>query len=1400
MTSRERTRGRVLAIAEHGLLVVLAYLPFLLSSPGRIASDSKQALYVDPGAFLGDAARLWDPSVAAGTVTHQHVGYLWPMGPWFWFADVVGIPTWIAQRVWLGTLTLLALLGARWLIRSLGLGRVAALMGAIVYAGTPYQLAFTARTSILLLPWVGLPWLVELTRRAVLRGGWRHPALFALVAGTVAGVNAPTLVLVGLAPLVVLVDAAVRGRWRDALGVGFRIGALSVLTGLWWFAALIVQARQGLDVLAVTEDLRATSSRSSPDDLLRGLGNWFFYGGDRRGPHIVQSVAYEGWSFTAMATFLLPAVALFTAAVVRWRGRLIAIAFVMATVLAVGPWPYDRPSPVGRLFRTLGESSAVGMAFRNSARIVPVVVLGLALVLAAAIAAVPTRFRTVAAGFTALLVLATALPLLRHGLLSEPVERQANIPSYWLDAAERLDRAGSDTRVLELPGANFAAYRWGNAIEPITPLLIDRPYLAREVLPYGSPESALLLDALDRRLQNGVLDAASIAPVARLLGVGDIVVRADLDQERFGLRSPSHTWSLLTDPPVAGLGEPESFGEPTPDPPGGHLDPFLPSDLRGSASKRDTPLSPVTILPVEDPQSIVRIADPDDAVILDGDADGIVDAAGAGVIDGRSPLLLSPGLDDTELAREASRAQRLVVTDSNRRRSQTWFTSIRDTRGPTERAGETLPEPSGHDARFETFPDGTDDSRSVTEQIGAEVEASTIPGVARPEDRAVAAFDGRPETSWRVGGPDPAGTALSIRTPEPVALDDVVLLQPQDGPRDRWIDRVLITVDGAESVEVTLDERSLDPPGQPVDLPVATGHRVDIEILGTTTPPMPPEFANAVGFAEVRLGDLTVDETVRVPRDLLQRLGSSALDLPLDIILTRLRIGSDSWTRGDEEPVLDRRIDLPTARSFEVTGVVSPADRASDIELDHLLGTGGSTVVEASSRLQGAPEMRASRVLDGDPSTRWTTAFGAGEPAWLRITAEEPSRIEEIEIDVIADDRHSVPSRITVRTDDRVIGRGIVDPASAEGSEDRVVTVPVDFDEAVETDDLRIEFDERHPVADTAPDEGGSPLPIAVTEVRGTGFDLVPTNGDLDRNCREDLLDVDGRPVPVRLQTGRADGTFTVTSCEDLDLDPGVNRVTSFDRAPLQVDQVVLRSASGGEAGDGPIESPRRRVATPTAVDSHRTRVSATVRSDGDEFWFVLGQSRNDGWEISVTGGTAGPATLVDGFSDGWLISPDGPGEVAITVTWTPQRFVWAGLIASLLGALLCLAIVQRTGRAAVPLLRVDPRPVPPTERRGVDLHRAVRVAALIGVAAALSSRWWIGVVAGVAALVVALRPAAVWSVGIAAAGSLLAARALLRPELGWLALALTVAAALTDEIGRRLRSGERFGVTDPDP
>ena len=123
-------------------------------------------------------------------------------------------------------------------------------------------------------------------------------------------------------------------------------------------------------------------------------------------------------------------------------------------------------------------------------------------------------------------------------MIEEHLHRPEALPAYWLEAAEAFDAGDDGTRIWEVPGSDFASYRWGNTVDPITPGLIERGYVARELVPFGSAESADLLTAFDRKLQEGSLESASVGPIARLLSVGDLVHRADLTYERFRTPRP----------------------------------------------------------------------------------------------------------------------------------------------------------------------------------------------------------------------------------------------------------------------------------------------------------------------------------------------------------------------------------------------------------------------------------------------------------------------------------------------------------------------------------------------------------------------------------------------------------------------------------------------------------------------------------------------------------------------------------------------------------------------------------------------------------------------------------------------------------------------------------------------
>ena len=876
-------------------LAAIALVGFLASDPGRVAADSRQYLYLDPGEFLRRAVSLWDPSVAAGTVPHQHLGFLWPMGPWFWLADTAGLPTWVAQRLWMAGLAAAAGIGALRLCRALGSSRAACLAAALVYQLTPYQLAFTARFSVLLLPWAALPWLVHLSRRSLSEQTWRAPIWFGLVAATAGAVNASSLVLVLIAPAAVLLAGALRRSTGEALAAGGRIAAVTAGASAWWVAGLVVQGRYGLPVLQLTENVDTVSAASQADEVIRGLGNWIFLSTDGTSA-LEQAAAYRDSWPVRMATVALPAAAVAVITAVRFRGRGLALGLLtLATVIAVGAAPIGDPSPYGSLWRRFSETSSVGLALRNAPRIVPVVVLVTALVLAIGVDRLAGRRRLQAAAAVALVALVALAPVVRHGFLASDFDRPEEIPDHWSALAADLDAGDARSRILEIPGANFAAYDWGNTVEPILPGLVERPTIAREVLPAGGPGTVDLLAAFDRRLQRGTFDPDSLAPIARMLGAGDVVVRGDLDAERFGLPDPrALVQALLADPP---------------------------DGLRVTGRYGGTPASPLLLrLSLDDPVPRLR-ADGARPVLLAGSGDGIVDAAGAGIIDGRRPVLPAVSLDDVAVRQAIDSGADVLVTDSARKRATTFFYTIAADTGATEPPDRREPDPLGYDVRLGPYAEAPADQQTVAVQLGATVDASVAGSPEHPEDRAAHAFDGDPATEWRPHVVAPWGQWVQARLDEPTDLDRITVLV---APGPAQVSEVAVTVDGRRQV-VALDERARTAPGQPIDIGADDVREVRVEITGVTGDPGIP------GFADIALGDVVVDEALRTPTDLVSRVELGPANR-LTYLLTRDRGSLVDEGSAPVEPDLDRTIEVPQDATFTVRGTGSgrPTDGCDD--------------------------------------------------------------------------------------------------------------------------------------------------------------------------------------------------------------------------------------------------------------------------------------------------------------------------------------------------------------------------------------------------------------------------------------------------------------------------------------
>jgi arabinofuranan 3-O-arabinosyltransferase len=346
----------------------------------------------------------------------------------------------------------------------------------------------------------------------------------------------------------------------------------------------------------------------------------------------------------------------------------------------------------------------------------------------------------------------------------------------------------------------------------------------------------------------------------------------------------------------------------------------------------------------------------------------------------------------------------------------------------------------------------------------------------------------------------------------------------------------------------------------------------------------------------------------------------------------------------------------------------------------------------------------------------------------ITIEASEPVTASTLELDVVADGRHSLPTQLQLVTDD---GDPITldVPPTERAAPDGVAHVSLPLPREVTSRTWRIELTGIE--ARTTNDwQTLLPftLPVGIAEVALPGLPTRPPVADVDTGCRDDLVEIDGEPVSVEV-TGDPAAHSTAGGLGLSPCGPGAGRLpageTTLRTTPsrstgLAIDRVVLVRTSQAHG------MPRLGRASEVTSARHRPgHISGTVKSDGEPFWLVVDESMNDGWELDVDGGRveSGPRP-VDSYAAGFYVVPDGPGQLVVTARWAPQRSVDVALAVSGLGALACLALVvgRRRSHAPAPVAASADEPAlapPRAPRLGAALVAAVLAGALVAPEAA---------------------------------------------------------------------------------
>lgn len=1247
-------------------------LCFVIAAPGLQTFETKLGVALDPWKFIGDLGAVWSDESGFGGISNQYIGYLFPMLPFYALMDLVSLPIWLAERLWLALVVTAAFWGALRLAERLRIGSpTTRLLGAVAYALWPTFTIIVGSTSAGALPGAVLPWvLLPLTSEKL--SPRVAAASSALLIPFMGGVNAAST-LAALLPVGLYLITRT-GRRRVQLLLWWIPGV--ILATLWWVIPLLVLGSYGEDFMPYVEQAWNTTSTMSAVEMLRGAGNWVAYlnFGDAWLP--------AGW---LIATGVLAIVGTSIAAALGLAGlarrdmperRWLVLTIITVTAVMLAGYAGSLGAPFAEGVQGLLDGAL--KPFRNIYKFQPGLALALALGLAHVVAVFARRdgarnlpgrrFAPVLAA--ALILPAMALPYANGDVLQPGGFKE--LPKHWNQTADWLEENSPKNRALVVPATAHGVYTWGSPIDQPLHVLANSPWAQRDYVPFGPPGERRMMDAVEQALMSGG-EVPGLADYLARAGLYNVVVRNDLDPDQVGYVPPQTVKRTLE---ASGYKKVKAFGPLTTS---GRIPANTPIEIQGFYPRQRS----VEIYEPTDAAKPAQVAAQpvSDTARLSGGPESMLQLSADPEFLKRPVVLTGdnhPGLG----------TPKMQVNADGLRRADTRFGLVNNNTSYTYTKDEKNHEDSLQNAGEEPKqiqPSSDKRHQTVANLRGAKSVTASSSGswlFHLPQFDPVNAFDGDPDTGWaEASAGSSEGEWIKVEFDETTDIPGSIDLTPlaADGLRPAATGVRIETDKGHE-------DSTLQSNGETQRVKAPRGEAKWLKLTITDVQESRPGLTGA-GFAEIEIPDVQVTRMLQLPND--------APGGQTDSEVFSLHRSSDpgGLNPAGTESGLHREFKTERSGEYTLKGSATPVPgRAYDEMLDKIApGSRDRITATADSVSPTGVSLSARNLVDGDLTTAWI----AGDKPVIRL-----SWPEEVEVDSMV---LSAAGGVSAR------------PAEVEiTSPDGAVTTAVDENgwarfEAMETDQLEITVTKTAPVTLHNPVAGDDmQLPVGLNEVFVPALEefrvtAPPANREFELECGEGpMVAIDGtlhatkasgkvsdltdrRPINVELCAGdEKNGT--------IELDNGSHTLETGSGGPLAITDLTLTR------GDtSPQASSQRKVTTTDWTGSTRE----VEVSEGDASYLRTHMSVNKGWKATMDGKELSSLRL-DGWQQGFLIPAGTSGT--ITLEYAPTTYYNGGLIAAGIGLLVLLGLAFVRRRGGTPLGAQDAPPGPSWLLGGVVL------------------------------------------------------------------------------------------------
>jgi len=586
------TRFANVALLALGVATALGFVESLRGDRAKPATRRRSSAHssgsrtsaLAVGAISAFASQMWfrpGMAIAAGDVPPPN-GVAWLSRlflPWTWSGSDLGSPSaleqqlpwafvvWVinvaggsaelAERLWFAGFFTVATIACLALLRTLGIGPIGSVIGALAYAFSPFVVANLIPNPVVLVAFAllpALPTIVVLAAKGRINA--RTAVTFLAISGPLLGwtyVNPPTLGIVLAAVLITPLIAwwiyGPTGARRSLRVLAFGI-PITILFSLYWIVPSVLQLQQAAFAqLAAVTDWSWTESRATIRNGFWLNTSWAWAYRE----YFPFAPAYEVYPLSILK--FAPAIVAFGSLALRHERspsglnllRMSTAAAALALALIFLGTGTNPPGDV--VFNRL-YALPLGWLLREPGRFLIVADLAFAILVAITVQRLvqfdvllsrvdtPNRFITSAITVIPLvvLVLTPGMPLLTGAIVPDnraPLpSMHVRMPNYWMEMASYINQMPGPGGILVLPPDDFyqMPYKWGYyGSDGFIGQLVSRPILIPGQQAYF-PTSAQLL-SVEELAANSITsyDWQLEGNLLGVLGTPWVLVRDDLD-------------------------------------------------------------------------------------------------------------------------------------------------------------------------------------------------------------------------------------------------------------------------------------------------------------------------------------------------------------------------------------------------------------------------------------------------------------------------------------------------------------------------------------------------------------------------------------------------------------------------------------------------------------------------------------------------------------------------------------------------------------------------------------------------------------------------------------------------------------------------------------------------------